>query len=158
MKKLLLLLALTTAATFGTQAQIQKSLIKSLNLNGANQVALELDGTINFQTSDNAMLRIQTDINLPTGNASLFQALLGSGRYNVALANTNGVAVVTSLAREVLKIGGKDLEEQISYTVFVPNNVEAKVVPHGNGGNPQAAFSAVYRGSAAKADKPVANR
>ena len=59
MRTTTLLLALLFIGTSAT-AQVQKSLIKSFNLSGANVVVLDLKGQVELKTADNSALRLQS--------------------------------------------------------------------------------------------------
>ncbi len=109
-------------------AQIQKTLVKSYNLNGAKIVVLDLKAEVNFKTSDNAALRLETDINLKNGNLSLFQVLQAKKRYDLQLNNDGTTFRLSAPDLETVKFGGQELQENIVYNVFVPDNVKASLV------------------------------
>ena len=130
MKRFAILIAFAFAANVA-HAQMQKSLIKTFNLNGATVVMLDLKGEVLIKPADNNALRLQTDIDLKNGNISLFQAFLSKKRYDVQTNTENGTFTLTAPDRENVKIGGADLQETVTYTVFVPDNVTTKTVTEG---------------------------
>ncbi|MEY4927717.1 MAG: hypothetical protein RI894_2153 [Bacteroidota bacterium] len=109
-------------------AQVQKTLVKSYNLNGAKVVILDLKTAVNFKTSDNAALRLETDINLKNGNLSLFQVLQTKKRYDLQVNNDGNTMRLTAIDHELVKFAGQDLQEVIVYNVFVPENVNASIL------------------------------
>jgi hypothetical protein len=130
MKQFMFLIAFAFAANVAN-AQMQKSLIKTFNLNGATVVMLDLKGEVLLKPADNTALRLQTDIDLKNGNISLFQAFLAKKRYDVQTKAENGTFTLTAPDRENVKIGGQDLQETVSYTLYVPDNVTTKMVTDG---------------------------
>ena len=126
MKKLFLLLALALTSGLAT-AQVQKSLIKSFNLSGTKVVVLDLKGQVELKTSDNAALRLQTDIDLKNGNINLFQVFLTKKRYDVQVNNGGNNFVMTAPDRDIVRFGGADLQETVSYIVYLPEGVTAKM-------------------------------
>lgn len=120
---LLALLFIGTAAT----AQVQKSLIKSFNLSGANVVVLDLKGQVELKTADNAALRLQTDIELKNGNANLFQIFLTKKRYDVQTNLKNSDFLLTAPDRDLVRLSGVELQETVTYIVYIPEGVTAKM-------------------------------
>ncbi len=112
-------------------AQVQKSLVKSFNLNGATTVVYDLKGEVQLKVAENAALRLQTDIDLKNGNINLFQAFLAKKRYDVQVNNQNGVFTLTAPDRESIKIGGQDLQEVVTYILYVPEKASAQIVKNG---------------------------
>ena len=128
MKQVIITFAIFCSAIATPFAQIQKTLVKSYNLNGAKVVVLDLKAAVNFKTSDNAALRLETDINLKNGNVNLFQVLQTKKRYDLQVNNDGGTFRLTAIDQEVVRFSGQDLQEVIVYNVFVPENVQASVL------------------------------
>ncbi len=128
MKKILYIIFIFCTLTAPLFAQLQKTLVKSYNLNGAKIVVLDLKAAVNFKTSDNTALRLETDINLKNGNLSLFQVLQAKKRYDLQVNNDGNTVRLTATDHEIVKFGGQDLQEVIVYNVFVPDNVKASVL------------------------------
>lgn len=117
------LLLLTTSILIGQQAE--KTLVKAFNLKGTQIVEMQLDGSIEVQTWNNNIMRIQLNIQLDNGSTAILKSLIKAGRYNLKGIEKNGDFIITApgLGREV-KIGGKALVDAVSYQVFVPKNVQ----------------------------------
>jgi hypothetical protein len=126
MKTTTLLLALLFIGTTAT-AQVQKSLIKSFNLSGANVVVLDLKGQVELKSADNAALRLQTDIELKNGNANLFQIFLTKKRYDVQANLKNNDFLLTAPDRDLVRLSGVELQETVTYIVYIPEGVTAKI-------------------------------
>lgn len=129
MKTTTLLLAMLFVLFIGTfaTAQVQKSLIKSFNLSGANVVVLDLKGQVELKTADNAALRLQTDIELKNGNANLFQIFLTKKRYDIQTSIRNSDFLLTAPDRDLVRLGSVELQETVAYIVYIPEGVSAKV-------------------------------
>jgi hypothetical protein len=126
MKKSCLLFAFALTSLVA-MAQVQKSLIKSFNLSGANTVVLDLKGQVELKTADNSALRLQTDIELKNANINLFQIFLTKKRYDVQANLKNNEFALTAPDREQVRLGSADLQETVSYIVYIPEGVTAKV-------------------------------
>jgi hypothetical protein len=126
MKKSCLLFAFALTSLVA-MAQVQKSLIKSFNLSGANTVVLDLKGQVELKTADNSALRLQTDIELKNANINLFQIFLTKKRYDVQANLKNSEFALTAPDREQVRLGSSDLQETVSYIVYIPEGVTAKV-------------------------------
>jgi hypothetical protein len=129
MKTTTLLLAMLFVLFIGTfaTAQVQKSLIKSFNLSGANVVVLDLKGQVELKTADNSALRLQTDIDLKNGNTNLFQIFLTKKRYDVQTNLKNNEFLLTAPDRDLVRLGATELQETVTYIVYLPEGVTAKV-------------------------------
>ena len=128
MKKFIAITALAALA-LGAQAQtaVQKSLVKSFNLNGAKQVLVDVkNATINIKQSDEEVMKVQTDVTLKNGTEALYDQLSKAGRYNLSLSAESPAATLTAAARPTIKVGGADLEETVVITVTVPKYVDAQ--------------------------------
>ncbi len=128
MKRIIFTFLTLCIAVAMVSAQIQKTLVKSYNLNGVKVVVLDLKAEVVFKTSDNAALRLETDINLKNGNVSLFQVLQAKKRYDLQVNNDGATFRLSAPDLEIVKFGGQELQETIVYNVFVPENVKASVV------------------------------
>lgn len=130
MKNLLILitLVLTTSTLFG---QTEKTLVKTFNLQGNTSVALNLNGNVTVQEWGENTLRIHMNINLENTNVNMLKYLITQGRYNLVLENTDTGVQVTSPGRDkdvVINKAGDILKEVVTYTVFIPRNVEVEIL------------------------------
>jgi hypothetical protein len=115
------------AVALSAQAQAQKSLVKSFNLNGAKQVLVDVkNATIVIKQSDDEVMKVQTDVNLKNGSEALYDQLSKAGRYNLSLSAESPAATLTAAARPSIKVAGADLDEEVIITVTVPKYVDAQ--------------------------------
>lgn len=127
MKKFFVLVALV----LGTQlmmAQAQKTFVKSFNLDGNNFVVVKLDGEVEVKEWNESIVRVHTNVELENGTSSVLKQFLMLGRYNLNGELINGDYVIESAKRvKDVKYKGQILQERVTYTVFVPANVEVLV-------------------------------
>lgn len=125
----LLLVALLLLAGAGLFAQtIEKTFVRSFNLMGAQETTLRIDAPIEVKTWSQSIARIQMTVGLQNGSESMLRSLAQAGRYNLKgqLESQQYVISVPGLEREVL-VNGKALAEDITYVVFVPDNVRVNI-------------------------------
>ncbi len=119
-----LALVLLTSSIFAQNVNVEKTLVKSFNLQGNDVVELDLKGKVEVQHWNNSIMRIQMNIGLENGSSSMLKSLVQAGRYNLRSVEKDGVYKVYSpgMNRDV-RIKGKELVEVLSYTVFLPQDV-----------------------------------
>ena len=139
MKKLyqttLLIGLLLTSLSLSAQ-EVSKTLVKSFNPAGATQAELNLEGPVEIKSWSNSIVRVQMNISLSNGNVYTLKGLVQAGRYNLKGEQADDKLVISApgLAREVV-INGRALEENISYTVYLPKQMATDV------GNPVTSTS-----------------
>ncbi len=112
-------------AATGLFAQtVEKTLVRSFNLQNSQEVALQLDAPVEVQTWGQKIMRIQMNVRLERGSESMLRSLVQAGRYNIKgeLIEGQYVVNVPGLAREVL-VNSSALPESISYIISVPEGV-----------------------------------
>lgn len=121
-----LLTLLITSLTFGQGAE--KTLVKSFNLKGDKALLLDLTGDVDVQEWSGELVRIQINLSLEKGTAAMLKSLIIAGRYNLKGENKNGELIVSApgMLKEV-KLRGKKLMEDISYTIFTPSDVMVRI-------------------------------
>lgn len=122
-----ILLATMVASTTFAQS-VEKTLVKSFNLKGQDIVLMDVAGNVEVKEWNGDIMRIQMSIELTNGTNSMLKSLVQARRYNL-MGKVKGdeyVVNMPSLAKQV-KIRGKELKEKISYTVFVPADVQVKL-------------------------------
>lgn len=104
--------------------QVEKTLVKSFNLESKTAVAFQVSGPVEVQTWNNNYLRVQMQISLDNVNEAVIKSLVQSGRYNLHSEVTDAQYKISApgMAREV-QVGGKLLEEKVSFLIFAPDNV-----------------------------------
>jgi hypothetical protein len=103
---------------------VEKTLVKSFNLEGKTAVAWQVPGPVEVQTWNQNYLRVQMQITLDNGNEAIFKSLVQAGRYNLRmeLADERGTISAPAMAREV-QIGGQPLGERVSFLIYAPDNL-----------------------------------
>ena len=109
-------------------AQIEKTLVKSFNLQDMDVVVLDVKGDIDVQQWNNKTLRVQMTISVENVKEATLKSLVVAKRYNLISKITDEEYLISipGLQREVT-IGGEQLKESISYIVYVPENVFVKL-------------------------------
>lgn len=130
MKKLSIFIALvlTTSVVFG---QTEKTLVKTFNLQGNTAVALNLNGNVTVEEWGENTLRVHMNISLKNTNVNMLKYLITEGRYNLVLETTDTGLQLTSPGRNkdvVVNKEGDVLSEIVTYTVFVPRNVNVEIL------------------------------
>ncbi len=107
--------------------QVEKTLVKSFNLQGLQSVQLDLKGEVDVQEWDNDILRIQMTIGLENGNETQLKALIKAHRYYLKskIESDEFIVFAPALHKEV-RISGVKLNEAIRYTINAPRNVLVK--------------------------------
>lgn len=121
------LLALMIANVAVAQ-QAEKILIKSFNLKGNTVVLMDVDGNVEVKEHKGEIIRVQMAIELMNGSSSILCSLIKAKRYNLIGSEEDDQFVLSmpSLEKRV-KVGGIELTEKISYTVFAPADVLVKL-------------------------------
>lgn len=125
----ILLFLVLWGATAGLLAQsIEKTLVRSFNLEGAPAVTLQLDGPVHVQTWSDDILRVQMTVTLDRGSEAMLRSLVQAGRYNLHgdLVEAEYHIHAPGLAREV-RVNGQPLAERVTFTVFAPENVRVEI-------------------------------
>lgn len=128
-KKLSLLVPLLFSIVITNGQQAEKTFVKSFNVKDVQLVLLDLDGKIEVKEWNNSdLMRVQIKVGLENGTVAMLKSLVEAGRYNLHSNDESGDYKVFApgLARQV-KFRGQDLLENISYTVFAPENVTIKL-------------------------------
>lgn len=121
----LLCLALMVNTSSG---QVSKTLIKSFNFQGQENLIIELKGIVKVETWENTSLRVMMDISLESGSSNTLKYLIQSGRYNLKLKE--GVLSSPLRDKEVKSSAGK-IAEEVIYSILVPKNAIVELVEIG---------------------------
>lgn len=129
MKKNTLISALFTVlllfvSLFSFGQSVEKTLVKSFNLEGHESVSIEMDAPVEVKTWSNSIMRVQIQINLENGTDALLKSLVQAGRYNLRHKVVDGEYKIYAPAIDMqVKIGGKPLQDQVSFVVYTPEGV-----------------------------------
>lgn len=117
---------LTTSSTL--LGQTEKTLVKSFNLEGNQFVQLNLDGNVEVKEWSKNLMQVQIKVGIENGTEAMLKSLVQAGRYNLKSDDSTGEFKVTApgLNRKVT-VRGQELAENISYTIFAPENVNIRL-------------------------------
>ena len=127
MKTVITLLLLVCSIVVCTNAQAEKTLIKSLPLNEATAVKLDLLGRVTVKKWDKDFIRLTVDIQLQNFNETILKHLIEVGRYDLVTDQTAGQLLVAmpNIAKTVT-IRGTELRERFKYTIAVPEGLSVE--------------------------------
>lgn len=102
-----------------------KTFTKPFSTEGAMRVKFDLPGPIDLKIWNQATIRIEISVSLPSGSSSMIDQLAGVGRYDLRSVLEGGELAVTSPnMNRVVRVKGEKLKENITYVVFVPKEME----------------------------------
>lgn len=127
MKTVITLLLLVCSIVVCTNAQAERTLIKSLPLNEATAVKLDLLGRVTVKKWDKDFIRLTVDIQLQNFNETILKHLIEVGRYDLVTDQTAGQLLVAmpNIAKTVT-IRGTELRERFEYTIAVPEGLSVE--------------------------------
>lgn len=127
-KRIASLVLLLTFALSAFAQTAEKTFIKAFNATGKSRISFDLPGPIDLKVWDNATIRIEITIHLPSGSMSLLDQLANVGRYNLdAQGSDETLAITAPNLHKLIRIKGEELREEVSYTVFVPKDTEVEL-------------------------------
>jgi len=116
---------LFTAATLlftfaSTTAQnVEKTLIKSFNLEGNDFVEIDLNGQVEIKEWNNSLMRIQVTVGINQGSDAMLKSLVTAGRYNLKSSETSqGLTINAPGLERKITFRGNELKENITYVVY----------------------------------------
>ena len=116
---------LTINGVFG---QTQKTFVKSFPLNGDNFVVLNLEGDVEVKEWSEPFARVHTNVTLENASSQVLKLFLMQGRYKLNTGYQDGAKFIASSPRSAnIKYKGQDLNETVTYTVFVPQHTEVQI-------------------------------
>lgn len=128
MKKSILLIILCSFITLQLIAQAEKTLVKSVDLNGNMAVAAVLSGNTTVNEWDKDFIRITTRIELTNSNVSILERLVSVGRYEITVIENGGeMTLAMPKAATAVNLKGTVLVEKFSYEITVPKKVSIRV-------------------------------
>ncbi len=111
--------------------QAQKTLLKTFNVNGHQQVVLDFDGSaVEVEKWNQPTVRVQIQITYTNANVHIMKYLITKGRYDLKSASTaDGFEISSPNTNKEVKINkeGTVLVETVTYKVFVPENMSVIV-------------------------------
>lgn len=131
MKRLLLMLVLFLCWSTDSSAQIQKNIVKSYPMHGAQLIQLAADGMVEVEEWDEKIVRLVTTVDAVNFNAATLKALAEAGRYTCTAKEHDGALILTMLkAQKELTIRGTTIEEKYQFKIFIPRGTTIEQVAH----------------------------
>lgn len=128
MRNLITLLVLVLGLATQVAAQSQKTLVKSIAIEDASSVVLALEGKIETSEWNEPYIRIVTNIEVTNFDENILKRLVLVGRYNIETTNVEGKTLVEMpKIAHFVTIKGVDLQEQLTFEVFVPKGVNVEL-------------------------------
>jgi len=102
-----------------------KTFTKPFNTDGASRIKFDLPGPIDLKIWNQAIIRVEISVDLPSGHISMLDQLAKVGRYDLNAENVDGELVVTSPnMHRVVRVKGERLKENLTYVIFVPKDMD----------------------------------
>lgn len=121
-----LVLFFAITSTFGQSAE--RTLVKSFNLQGQDQVTLNLDGPVEVQEWAQKTVRVQMIINLHNRPDSFLKGMITAGRYNLLSdLDDNGLVINQPGLQKTVRLKSGELKESLSFIVYSPENVHVTI-------------------------------
>ncbi len=106
------------------QNRLEKTLVKSFNLNGKMLIKADLPNVADVKTWNEPIARIEMVIAVENMNEAMLKSLIAAGRYNVVTTYDASQMLLNAPAMQRnVKFNGQEVKEIIKYTLFVPNDV-----------------------------------
>ncbi len=125
-KSILTVFTILTVTTFATAQSVEKTFVKSFNLQGNNIVILDLNGDVEVKEWDNKLVRVQMTVSLESSSTNILKALLQAGRYNLKSNDTEDGYVINMPGMQK-EIKGRKLGEKVKYLIYAPSDVLVKM-------------------------------
>ena len=101
-------------------AQSARTLVKSFNLKGSQEVVLGLENKVEVKEWTQNYLRVQISIEVENCSDAMLKSLIQAGRYNLFSSFEEGAMEIMApgLSKQV-KVGGETIRESLSFTVWL---------------------------------------
>lgn len=140
MKNLIIFLSLVLGLTTSLNAQVEKTLVKSVALTASTSAIVTLPGDVSVNTWDNDFIRVTTYLKVDNMNESIVKQLVMVGRYTLSsdLDATNGTLMIKmpKIANQVT-VKGVLLTEQLSFEINAPEGYQVTVEGEERSDNPE---------------------
>ncbi len=115
--------------SFALSAQTaSRTFNKSFNTENRGTILLDLPGQIDVKAWDNAYIKVEIGVTIPSGNGSILNELAYIGRYNLTSHAEGDVLTITAPnLQKQLKVKGAELREDFVFIVFVPENLKVEL-------------------------------
>lgn len=109
-------------------AQVSKTIHQTFTLEEAEKVNINVIGTdVEMKETKGSRILVETHIKISVPNEALLNYIVNNGRYDLMkeVDNTNGeITLKSKKTRDVLIIQGKEVNEELSYTIYMPTSIK----------------------------------
>ncbi|WMX14078.1 MULTISPECIES: hypothetical protein [unclassified Aureispira] len=127
MKNLILLLSLVCGLATTMNAQVEKTLVKSVALATSTSAIVNLPGEVSLQEWDKDFIRVTTHLKVDNMSENIVKQLVVVGRYTLAtdVDPSNGTLIITmpKVANQVT-VKGVLLAEYLSFEINAPEGYQ----------------------------------
>lgn len=121
------ILFLFVVMPFFVCSQVSKSINQTFSINNAESVIINLNSSdINIKYIEGTRILVETQVKMHLNNANLADFLIQQGRYDLTKEinpNTHCLTLKHQKERNLIIIKGEKLNEEISYTIYIPNKI-----------------------------------
>ena len=126
MKTLFSLAIMILMSATMTFAQSEKTLIKTLSVEGAI-AAIELPGEVTLKNWESDYIRITATVSTGNYNEDFLKKLVSAGRYDIVSVNENGQMIINMpKTSKKVTLSNVTLIENFKFEIYVPYGVEVK--------------------------------
>ncbi len=116
------IMAMFIIGTMSAQQSVEKTLIKPVNLKGNTELVLNLNGKVDIKKWKNDYAQVEIGIKAVGINSTVLKSLVAAGRYNITVGyDEDKVNLSTVALAKAIKVRGKELNDAVTFTIFVPD-------------------------------------
>lgn len=108
-------------------AQASTSLNQSFDIDAAQSISIQVNSpNLKIEYTQGTRVLVETSINISIDNATLLNFIAQKGRYDLIKkldSNTNCLQLVPKNKQDLILVKGKKLQENISYTIYIPKEL-----------------------------------
>ncbi|MBL4649492.1 MAG: hypothetical protein JKY03_07140 [Aureispira sp.] len=108
-------------------AQVSTYLNQSFNIEAAQFISIQVNSTnLKIKYTQGTRILVETKVSLSIDNLTLLHFITQKGRYDLIKkldANTKCLKLVPKNKQNLILIKGKELQENISYTIYIPQKM-----------------------------------
>ena len=107
----------------------ERTLVKSFNVKDVETIHFNIEGDVEVKTWSKDLMRIEMKISLENGTDRLLKSMVVANRFNLDSEMSEGeMTIFASSLENRITIGGKEIQEKITYTVNVPESILTNVL------------------------------
>ena len=108
-------------------AQVSTSLNQSFNIDAAQFISIQVNSpNLKIKYTQGTRILVETRVSLSVDNSTLLDFITQQGRYDLIKKvdpNTKCLKLVLKNKQDLILIKGKELQENISYTIYIPREM-----------------------------------